>query len=119
MSTAAIAFTLSVSAKHTLGTARKAGRRPLLRPPGNWDATLFVELHPKKLMSLLGTDFIRRFLLNVLPHGLMRIRHYGFLANRCRGVQLAEIRSRHPILTCPAKYRTYCRQKALESHYAK
>jgi hypothetical protein len=33
--------------------------------------------------------FIRRFLLHVLPHGLQRIRHYGFLANRYRAVKLA------------------------------
>jgi hypothetical protein len=35
---------------------------------------------------------IRRFLLHVLPKGLMRIRHYGFLANRCRKHKLAKIR---------------------------
>ena len=37
-----------------------------------------------KVMRLSGIEFIRRFLLNVLPKGLMRLRHYGFLANRCR-----------------------------------
>lgn len=41
----------------------------------------------------LGTDeFIRRYLLHVLPKGLMRVRHYGFLSNRCRRERLAEIR---------------------------
>ena len=45
-------------------------------------------------MSLPGTEFIRRFLLHVLPQGLMRIRHYGFLANRCRKVKLKAIRTR-------------------------
>jgi len=48
----------------------------------------------KKIMSLLGTEFIRRFLLHVLPQGLMRIRHYGFLANRCRKAKLKAIRTR-------------------------
>jgi putative transposase/transposase-like zinc-binding protein len=36
------------------------------------------------MMTLQATEFIRRFLLHVLPRGLVRIRHFGFLANRCR-----------------------------------
>ena len=43
-------------------------------------------------MILPGEALIRRFLLYVLPKGLMRIRHYGFLANRCRQEKLAKIR---------------------------
>lgn len=43
-------------------------------------------------LSLPGEEFIRRFLLHVLPKGLMRIRHYGFLANRCRKERLEQIR---------------------------
>lgn len=46
----------------------------------------------QKVMWLSGSEFIRRFLLHVLPKGLMRIRHYGFLANRCRIDKLAKIR---------------------------
>jgi hypothetical protein len=39
----------------------------------------------QKTMTLKATEFIRRFLLHVLPSGFVRIRHYGFLANRvCR-----------------------------------
>jgi hypothetical protein len=34
--------------------------------------------------SLNAVEFIRRFLLHVLPKGFMRIRHFGFLANRCK-----------------------------------
>ena len=45
-----------------------------------------------KVMELDGEELIRRFLLHVLPKGLMRIRHYGFLANRCRKAKLARIR---------------------------
>jgi hypothetical protein len=38
-----------------------------------------------KTMTLKASEFIRRFLLHVLPAGFVRIRHYGFLANRvCR-----------------------------------
>lgn len=37
-----------------------------------------------KYMTLDTTEFIRRFLLHVLPSGFMRIRHYGFLSNSSR-----------------------------------
>ena len=36
----------------------------------------------QKTMKLKAVEFIRRFLLHVLPTGFVRIRHYGFLANR-------------------------------------
>jgi hypothetical protein len=45
-----------------------------------------------RTVTLDGAEFVRRFLLHVLPKGLMRVRHYGFLANRCRRRRLAEIR---------------------------
>ncbi|NOX75474.1 MAG: hypothetical protein GXP17_02425 [Gammaproteobacteria bacterium] len=45
-----------------------------------------------KQMRLDGTEFLRRFLLHVLPQGFMRIRHYGFLSNRSRKQKLAIIR---------------------------
>ena len=45
-----------------------------------------------KVMQLPGEELIRRYLLHVLPKGLMRIRHYGFLANRCRKAKLEQIR---------------------------
>ena len=40
-------------------------------------------------MTLAASEFIRRFLLHVLPTGFMRIRHYGYLANRHRQEKLA------------------------------
>ena len=46
-----------------------------------------------KVMPLQATEFIRRFLLHVLPKGLMRIRHYGFLANSWRTRKLSLIRT--------------------------
>lgn len=46
-----------------------------------------------KVMRLSGVEFIRRFMLHVLPKGFMRLRHYGFLANRCRAEKLMQIRS--------------------------
>jgi predicted Zn-ribbon and HTH transcriptional regulator len=38
----------------------------------------------KKTMTLNAHEFIRRFLLHVIPKGLMRVRHFGFLANRSK-----------------------------------
>jgi hypothetical protein len=39
----------------------------------------------QKTMTLTAIEFLRRFLLHILPAGFVRIRHYGFLANRvCR-----------------------------------
>jgi hypothetical protein len=45
-----------------------------------------------KTMTLDASEFIRRFLLHVLPDGFMRIRHYGFLGNRHRRVKIARCR---------------------------
>jgi hypothetical protein len=42
-----------------------------------------------KTMALAADEFIRRFLLHVLPEGFQRIRYYGFLANRYRQQKLA------------------------------
>jgi hypothetical protein len=42
-----------------------------------------------KVMDLEADEFIRRFLLHVLPAGFQRIRYYGFLANRDRCKKLA------------------------------
>ncbi len=36
----------------------------------------------RKIMTLDATEFLRRFLLHVLPHGYVRIRHYGLYASR-------------------------------------
>ena len=43
-------------------------------------------------MTLAADEFIRRFLLHVLPDGFQRIRHYGFLANGHRRQKLVVIR---------------------------
>lgn len=47
----------------------------------------------RKVMTLTGEELLRRFLLHVLPKGFMRVRHFGFLANRCRAQRLAAIRT--------------------------
>ena len=43
-------------------------------------------------MTLATHEFIRRFLMHVLPKGLHRIRHYGLLANGNRAANLAKMR---------------------------
>ncbi|VXC66103.1 hypothetical protein BURKHO8Y_260004 [Burkholderia sp. 8Y] len=45
-----------------------------------------------RAMRLQAHEFVRRFLLHVLPLGLQRIRHYGLLSNRLRASRLAECR---------------------------
>jgi hypothetical protein len=46
----------------------------------------------RKVMTLDADEFIRRFLLHVLPDGFHRIRHYGYLANGHRVAKLAHCR---------------------------
>ena len=46
----------------------------------------------QKTMPLSGNEFIRRFLLHVLPDGFQRIRYYGFLGNRHRKEKLQHCR---------------------------
>jgi len=46
-----------------------------------------------KVMDLEADEFIRRFLLHVVPDGFVRIRHAGFLANRSRKAKLDHCRS--------------------------
>lgn len=46
----------------------------------------------KKVMKLDGIEFLRRFLMHVLPSGFMRIRHFGFLANCIRQIRVKLLR---------------------------
>jgi hypothetical protein len=43
----------------------------------------------QKTMTITADEFIRRFLLHVLPNGFQRIRYFGFLGNRYRKQKLA------------------------------
>jgi Putative transposase/Transposase zinc-binding domain len=54
-----------------------------------------------KTMTLKAVEFIRRFLLHVLPAGFVRIRHYGFLANRVCREKLALCRTLLGVATTP------------------
>jgi hypothetical protein len=46
----------------------------------------------KRVVCLDGVEFVRRFMLHILPKGIKRIRHYGLLAAGCKAVKLAQAR---------------------------
>lgn len=48
----------------------------------------YAHRNKKRLMTLAAEEFLRRFLLHVLPHRFVRIRFFGFMANRRRGALL-------------------------------
>jgi hypothetical protein len=45
-----------------------------------------------KVMTIAADEFIRRFLMHVLPHKFMKIKHYGILANRNKKTKLKKCR---------------------------
>ena len=45
-----------------------------------------------KTLTLSGVEFIRRFLMHVLPKGFVKIRYYGILANRNKKTKLVKCR---------------------------
>jgi hypothetical protein len=49
----------------------------------------YADDNRQKTMTLRANEFIRRFLLHVLPHRYVRIRHFGLLANRKRKDNIA------------------------------
>jgi len=51
----------------------------------------YAQGNRKRTMSLDAEEFVRRFLLHVLPKGFVRIRNFGFLANRVRKERLERI----------------------------
>jgi hypothetical protein len=57
----------------------------------------------EKVMRLGAVEFLQRFLLHVLPRGLVRIRHYGFLANAVRRREIGRCREllHHPATPLP------------------
>ena len=54
-----------------------------------------------KVMTLVTAEFIRRFLIHVLPDGFHRIRHYGLFASAARAANLARARQ---LLNAPAPH---------------
>jgi hypothetical protein len=55
----------------------------------------------KRKMTLAAEEFIRRFLLHVLPGGFVKIRHFGFLSNRNRRAMVKRCRELLPEWTAP------------------
>jgi hypothetical protein len=53
----------------------------------------YADQNRSKTMTLEAVEFMRRFLLQVLPRGFVRIRQFGFLANRVQKEKLAQCRS--------------------------
>lgn len=54
-----------------------------------------------RTLTLPAEEFLRRFLLHVLPKRFVRIRYFGFLASRCRTPQLAQCRQALAIAPAP------------------
>jgi hypothetical protein len=48
--------------------------------------------HKQRLMTLSPEEFLRRYVQHVLPHGFVRIRQFGFLANSQRAFALTLVR---------------------------
>ena len=68
----------------------------------------------QKLMTLDAVEFIRRYLLHVLPQGFVKIRHFGFLANRNRREALLLCRSLLPTTTTAPSPLTATQRQALK-----
>lgn len=68
----------------------------------------------RKVMALDAPEFLRRFLLHVLPTGFMRIRHYGLLGNRAKRHQLAQARD---ALNCPSPEPVRAAPETLEAFW--
>jgi hypothetical protein len=58
-----------------------------------WKDYRFEGRDRHKTMTLAPDEFIRRFLLHVLPKGFHRIRHYGLLASAARRANIARVRA--------------------------
>jgi hypothetical protein len=57
----------------------------------------YADNNKAKIMTIAADEFIRRFLLHVLPDRFVKIRHYGLLGNRCRKRKLDQCRE---LLAC-------------------
>jgi hypothetical protein len=64
-----------------------------------WKDYRAKERERQKVMTSASDEFIRRFLIHVLPSGFHRIRHYGLFANGARAENLARARD---LLAVPA-----------------
>jgi len=63
----------------------------------------YADRQQSKILTLHTPEFIRRFLLHTLPRGFVRIRYYGFLANRQRNERLEHCRRLLGVTPAPAE----------------
>jgi hypothetical protein len=63
----------------------------------------YADHQQSKILTLQTPEFIRRFLLHTLPRGFVRIRYYGFLANRQRNEQLEHCRRLLGVMSAPTE----------------
>jgi hypothetical protein len=74
----------------------------------------YKDEHRQKTMTFSADEFLRRFLMHVLPDGFQRIRHYGLLGNRHRVENLARCREllgmAAPVPPPPRDYRERCQE---------
>ena len=63
----------------------------------------YADQQQSKILTLHTPEFIRRFLLHTLPRGFVRIRYYGFLANRQRNERLEHCRRLLGVTPAPAQ----------------
>jgi hypothetical protein len=61
----------------------------------------YADGHRVKVMALEASEFIRRFLLHVVPDRFVRVRHFGLLANRTRQAKLARCRDLLAVVPVP------------------
>ncbi len=59
-------------------------------------------VHQQRVMTLATDEFIRRFMLHVLPRAFHRIRHYGLLTSSSRKASLARVRELLNVISTPA-----------------
>ena len=102
--------TISTSPASSWSSALRRWARSALAPLAvRWKD--YRDDNRQKTMTLDGGEFIRRFLIHVLPDGFHRIRYYGFLGNCHRARKLARCREligmapAGPAAETPADYR--------------
>ena len=66
----------------------------------------YKDANQPKTMTLEANEFLRRFLLHVLPRGFQRLRYFGLFGNRYRAANLALCRSFLGVETSPAESAT-------------
>ncbi len=68
----------------------------------------------EKVMTISAVEFIRRFLLHVLPYRFMKIRHYGLQSNRNRNTKLRHCQKLAGNMQSQARFRELCAVEIIE-----